>query len=342
VSATGRTDGLGAATGDPGQVEDELWLFLAMIGGGDRDGFFEVRWPRSAGSWGQLFHPVTRPRSLVETILNLGRNTDAYVGAAPRTHRHGGTEAIGAVYSLWADCDGPDAVAGLDAFTPAPSVVILSGSGDNRHAYWQLDRPLTPSDAKRGNRRLAHHLGADMRATDAARILRPPGTLNHKHAPPAPVVCERLEAESHNPLDVVGSLPDPEPPISDRPAPAVARPATRSGRGDPLREIPAEVYVPALTGRPIGRDGKVRCPSHAGGEERTPSLHAYRDDGGWFCFGCDQGGGIVELAGLLYGIDTRALSKACKDADPARAAEAGRAFVDLRRRIAGELLEQAA
>jgi hypothetical protein len=47
-----------------------------------------------------------------------------------------------------------------------------------------------------------------MAATDAARILHPPGTLNHKSSPPRAVVCTRLEPVKFSAADVVGHLPD--------------------------------------------------------------------------------------------------------------------------------------
>ena len=69
---------------------------------------------------------------------------------------------------------------------------------------------------------------------------------------------------------------------------------------DPLHRIPASEYVPKLTGRPIDRRGYVRCPFHAEGRERTPSLKVYAQ-GGWKCFSCQLAGRIYQLAGLLGG-----------------------------------------
>lgn len=75
---------------------------------------------------------------------------------------------------------------------------------------------------------------------------------------------------------------------------------------DPLRNIPAAVYVPKLLGREPGRDGFLPCPFHGGGEERTPS---FKVDGTlWACFACPPmlgqvlGGNIYTLAGLVRGL----------------------------------------
>jgi DNA primase len=65
----------------------------------------------------------------------------------------------------------------------------------------------------------------------------------------------------------------------------------------------------------------VCCPFHAGGEERTPSLHVYPNDRGWACFGCGRGGTIVDFGAHLYGIEPR-----------------GGGFHELRRRLVSELV----
>ena len=79
----------------------------------------------------------------------------------------------------------------------------------------------------------------------------------------------------------------------------------------------------ALTGQEIGADGKTACPFHA---DRTPSLHVYPEaENGWTCFGCGKGGTIYDFAANLWGLSTR-----------------GEDFMELRRRIARELLKVAA
>jgi hypothetical protein len=47
-----------------------------------------------------------------------------------------------------------------------------------------------------------------MGATDPARILRPAGSLNHKHVPAREVRCTRLELDVFTFEQVVGELPD--------------------------------------------------------------------------------------------------------------------------------------
>jgi DNA primase len=70
---------------------------------------------------------------------------------------------------------------------------------------------------------------------------------------------------------------------------------------DQLGDIPPRVYVEALTGLVPTRDGKVSCPLQ-GHEDGTPSMQVYQDaERGWYCFGCEQGGGVYQLAAILGG-----------------------------------------
>lgn len=294
--------------------DDALFLQLAAIAGGEpAGGLLEVRYRRPRGGMGQLFHNAARPRAIVETIQRLGASTDVYVGCAPRRSEHGGRAAIQRVWALWADCDGPEAVAALEDFRPRPAVVVRSGTGENRHAFLPLRAPLTPDEAKSALRRLAHHLGADMAAAEPARILRPPGTRNFKTDPPASVECTRLEVPTRalTAGEIVGDLPDP--PAA---APVTTLPRRPVQSDDPLLAIAPEIYVEALTGRPLGPGRKIPCPL-PGHEDRTPSCQVYAGTG-WHCFGCGNGGSIYDLAGLLWGYPT-----------PLR----GHSFVEVKRRL---------
>jgi hypothetical protein len=192
-------------------------------------------------------------------------------------------------------------VAALGDFEPAPAIVIGSGTASNCHAYWLPTEPLERGELERANRSLAYVLGADPASADAARILRVPGTLSHKHQPPTPVDAIRLEfGQRVKAADVVGALPDPPAPARSTftPAPAPAR------RDDPLLAIAPEVYVRRLLGVEVPRHRKVPCPFH---DDRHASLHVYETaERGWYCFGaCRRGGTIYDLAAPLYGYTAR-------------------------------------
>jgi hypothetical protein len=277
--------------------------FLAALAGEDTGGeLVELRYRRldDAQRMGQLFERPIRLRRMATHAIALGRRTDVYVGCAPRTRRHGGRDAVERAFVLWADCDGEDAVAALDRFDPQPAIVIASGSGSNRHAYWPLTQPLARDELEQANRTLAHALGADLASADAARILRVPATYSHKHEPPTPVDAVRLELDRRLlAADVIGGLPDPPQP------PPVSAPASDAHRGDdPLLAIPPDLYVGRLLAVDVPRHRKVRCPFHP---DTHASLHVYDSAGrGWYCFGrCRRGGTIYDLAAPLFGYDPR-------------------------------------
>src|SRR5258705_7840055 len=134
-------------------------FLAALAGSADRGELLELRYRLDDGQrMGQVFDRPTRLRGLATRAIALGRRTDVYVGCAPRTRRHGGRDAVARAFLLWADCDGDDAVAALDRFDPAPSIVVASGTGSNCHAYWPLTVPLARDDVECANRRLAHPL----------------------------------------------------------------------------------------------------------------------------------------------------------------------------------------
>lgn len=271
-----------------------LGVYLYCLFGAEPEGAFaELRWRLPGGGMGQKFEACGSRDRLTRLIEERGGKTDLYIGVAPRSRQDGTRDAVEQVHVLWADCDEPEAIAALDSFVPAPSMVI--GSGRGRHAYWSLWPPIGPDEAERANRRIAQALGSDMRATDAARILRPPETFNHKSGTPIPVEMQTVRFDIFTVEDVVGRLSDP--------------PDTRarhSGATRPLRAVPDQLadisppeYVEALTELVPDREGKVSCPFH---EDRTPSFHAYPDaDRGWYCFSCQRGGRVYDLAAHLAG-----------------------------------------
>jgi hypothetical protein len=286
----------------PGPRATVLRFLEALVGEAPVGEFVELRYRLEDGArMGQVFEPARRLGGLATRALALARRTDVYLGCAPRTRRYGGRDAVRRGFVLWADCDGEAAGAALERFDPAPSIVIASGTGGNRHAYWPLAEPLARDDLERANRRIAHALAADPASADAARILRPPETRSHKHTPPAPVRALRLEpARRFSAASVVGGLADaPVPERSETTASADGR----AGR-DPLLAIPPAVYVARLLGVAVPRHRKVPCPFHA---DERPSLHVYETpERGWYCFGrCRRGGTIYDLAAPLLGYETR-------------------------------------
>ena len=282
----------------------------ALFGSAPPRSLVELRF-RVPSGMGRRFDSVSVLGRVAEAILALAAQTDVYVGVLPRRRRGGGrADLIEQAAVVWADCDTGESVDALRAFRPLPGMVVAS-SEENRHAYWFLTEPVSLDVIERTNRRIALALGADVRCSDPARILRPSGSANRKRPEPAAVrLLQLAQTERVSLGDLERNLPpEPEPP-----QPTVSLRRWRVALSDPLETIPPPVYVEQLTGQRVGRSRKIHCPFH---EDRTPSMHVYDDPGrGWYCFGCGRGGSIYDLAALLWHRETR-----------------GRQFIELRREL---------
>lgn len=144
-----------------------------------------------------------------------------FVGVCPRVRQAGTADAVERAWCLWCDLDTDDAARRLDAFQPAPSIVIRSGTGSHRHAYWALRDPVASTHVARANRRLALALGGDRASCDPARIMRPAGTFNYKRQPRRAVECVRCEPAVFTVREVIGGLPDDRRDVPKRPLPQI-------------------------------------------------------------------------------------------------------------------------
>lgn len=293
-----------------GSPVDDLDVYLATLAGGAPDSaFLEIRYRVSITALAAEFIPAHDRTTLASAVRGRAARSDVYVGCAPRVRPSGTKRDITELWVLWAECDGLGAARAARSYEPAPSIVVASGSGPNLHAYWPLRSPLAPRDAEVANLRLAYALGADRVCFDAARILRPPGTWNHKHAPPQPVKALRMErGVAFEASDVIARAPAIEIERIER---RWTDRGARDLRGDPLLRIPPALYVSELLGVPARAGRKVHCPFH---DEQHPSLHVYPTAArGWSCFSCGRGGSIYDLAAGVWRLRTR-----------------GREFVELR------------
>lgn len=98
--------------------------YLAALVGREPGGLLEVRWRHEDGMRRRVFRARDE---LSAAAAAIGTRTDVYVGCVARRQRPGGLDALGKVWVLWVDCDTPEAVAALQAFSPAPAIVIRSG-----------------------------------------------------------------------------------------------------------------------------------------------------------------------------------------------------------------------
>ena len=144
-----------------------------------------------------------------ETLQWLARKNsqgfEVYVGMnALKPDAQGRTKAdIADIRHLYLDLD-RDAEAALLSLqaredTPGPNRVLDTSPG-KLQVVWKVER-FTLDDAESLQRRLAGEFGGDSAATDAARVLRLPGFLNHKYEPPHAVGVRTLSERTHEPAD---------------------------------------------------------------------------------------------------------------------------------------------
>jgi hypothetical protein len=122
----------------------------------------------------------------LQLIVSTCEAADVFTGVLLRKFpsRRAGKALAGRV--AWADVDGdwtPERERAVDQFRGSGATVwqIASGSG-GRHVYVRLAEPDMPERLEAYNRRLAALLGADAGWSET-KVLRPPGTWNHKPRP---------------------------------------------------------------------------------------------------------------------------------------------------------------
>ena len=295
----------------------QLESYLRMIVGDHRgDELLDVRYAIGDGGMRRRFISIEHLDAAMRTIHSLSSRTDVYCGVLLRSRRAGGRDAVTRSHLAFVEIDAVDALDRLQRLSRTPTMIVRSGTAGHAHAYWTLRAPVGTVELETANRTLANHLGGDLASVDAARILRPAGTLSYKHQPPAPVELLYLDGATRYEL---AELVDGLTPAPSRPARAsVGRErAARTELDELLLTIPAAIYVRELTGLEPRRDGKVNCPFHA---DDTPSLQLY-GDGTFYCYGCDAGGSVYDFAGRLWSLETK-----------------GRAFLELRAHLANLLL----
>lgn len=225
---------------DAARLLSHLWKWLD-------DGFVELRPIGASGPmrggrrWLSLEDACKTLPQLLDEYNRRG--VHAYYGVLPRTTRGGGEGDVGEGAVVWVDLDTRPPDAKKHAMTPAladkarnearrrlanvpwnPSAVVLTGGG--AHAYWRLSEPTPAAVCAELSLRMSAAVGGDPNACDVARILRLPGSLNHKYTPAYPVRLWHLDDDNMG-LDA-DDLDDLLPPI------AIAT-ARRSRGGRPRR-----------------------------------------------------------------------------------------------------------
>lgn len=304
-------------TSPPAHHPGELLTYLRILADGSRPTqFFDLRYRPPAGMMHRRFVSVLRLHQIAEQITALAPGADVFVGVALRDHARGDKSAISGSRLLYIESDDTATREWLAGFACSPSMVLASGSPGHLHVYWQLCERASTIEIESTNRRLALGLRGEPGCTDIVRMLRPPGTLNHKHTPPRPVTLLEHDIGACYTLEDIRAVLPHDPRSSHTPSEQpTRRRAGLTALDQELLTIPAADYVRVLTGREPNRARKVLCPLH---EDTEPSLQLY-PDGTFYCFGarCRKGGTIFDFAAAAWGIGTRAED-----------------FLELRRRLA--------
>ncbi len=135
----------------------------------------------------QEFFTPDATDSLIGRAFSLVEEHHCYFGVCPRVRPQGDKASVTHAPGLWADLDFKrfyDGEAGalrkLSKFPLSPSWIISTGGG--YHVYWQLKQAVRADAAFEGRLKgIVRTLDADPAATDRSRVLRLPGTFNHKY-----------------------------------------------------------------------------------------------------------------------------------------------------------------
>ena len=146
---------------------------------------------------------IARPDFQAWLRLQNSRHSEIYVSMnalneAARTRTKGDVAAIRHVY-LDFDENGTAAVEALlkRPDIPKPNYVIGT-SPDKWQVVWKVEG-FTKSQAEELQKGLSRDAGADIAATDCARVLRLPGFYNHKYTKPYLVRAEALARDTYQP-----------------------------------------------------------------------------------------------------------------------------------------------
>jgi hypothetical protein len=210
----------------------------------------------------------TLPQTAATALAWSGGGAQVWVGINPRQGRASGDAAVRRVRALPADIDvklweGDTGAmhAAVDAFPVRPSLAVLSGSG--LQVYWLLEAPAAADGRPRAAAdRLARALvGQDKRPDlvgNAERLLRLPGTYNHKYTPARPVALLWSEPHRYRLADLETWLAEHAPWT----APPPVRAATPHGpSSETFTDFNLRFDVPDLLcrhgARVVGRHGAV-------------------------------------------------------------------------------------
>jgi hypothetical protein len=242
----------------------------------------------------------------ITTFCTQHQDREVYYGVALRKDATSGKLANCAwLPSLFVDLDSKtfangeiDARAALARSPLVPTAIVHSGGG--LHVYWLLKEPIDltieADAAKTWLRRLARALDGDLCSAEPARVLRLPGTRNHKYEHDPLVTIEALD-DAHVyalsdfddwlPADTTSALPiDGVIPEGQRNATLASLAGSMRRRGTTIAGIDAALQAentarcrPPLAAdevraiaRSIGKKAPAETPVNGGAAHRTVLL----------------------------------------------------------------------
>jgi hypothetical protein len=164
------------------------------------------------------FFPLEKINS-IPAILEAHKGQNAYFGVATRVDGDGSKNGIIEIPALWVDLDvykltdkqKEESRQRYKEFPLKATSIIDSGGGC--YLLWMLKEPASKDEIPRVENlldRLAFYFHGDMAVTDSSRILRIPGSLNHKYPHTPLVAIKDFLPERQSSLDDFEILPQLE------------------------------------------------------------------------------------------------------------------------------------
>lgn len=177
----------------------------------EQRGFCEIRTLRKGHAKPGFFPLPLKGESLREVVKYClshdASGYDVYVGVLPREEKSGKAAKITQAAWLWADLDTKNMDDDAIETVCAKGDMIVS-SGHGRHVYWRteetmrLDSPPRQKAFQRALRTFQVDTAGEQsdNTADLPRILRVPGTHNHKEPLPRPVLLVKRASALPDPL----------------------------------------------------------------------------------------------------------------------------------------------
>jgi hypothetical protein len=266
------------------------WLVVSW-----QERYFQSRW-----------FPVAQSKQVAPFLLKTARQHDVYVGLGLRqrqTTGRGASADVRAIGGLWIEFDhasGHHTTANLPSreqllqfleTLPFTFSMIVDSSG-GFHCYllfkelWIFESPEERDQAQallRHFQRTVQHWAAEAgwhidTTSDLARVLRPPGTLNHKGGTPQPVTLYQSTESRYDPSELEDApwmLTDDalRTPPRHHPTPTPHRRSSiPSWPGVPGYTIVARMRPPSMN-RPGTRRWELSAAAQVGNSTRTPGVN---------------------------------------------------------------------